>query len=250
MEAAHSLNNPKSRCCFINGGVSTRWTTPPGSFPVSGQHHWLAHVRAAAYDCAATCCRMKNCQPRSRSRARRGVHRHKNGALAIGGCCNAKLLTLCTGQLSSPVMKGTPEPPKLFYVLLLSLMEWRPADERVQAAFEKLLWRGLLEAMRKPGLRWPLTQAQDCALVCPRAGSSRELWRRANKGETAPRGDWKELRRQARLRRTILCRCYWNDCTCVWRRGIIKELRPTALQEVDSSAEGKRPGHVRRPNHD
>ncbi len=145
----------------------------------------LAHVRAAAYN-SSTVLADENCHPFSFDGTPWIIA--QNGALPNWKLLQRELLQHCEDRYLKQ-MRGTTD-TEFLYVLLLSLLKG-DSDEDVQEAFEKLL-KLCLAAMKKLDLV-ALTKLK-IALVAPNRiiGVNYGV---GHKGETDPKGDWKELRK-------------------------------------------------------
>ena len=145
----------------------------------------LAHVRAAAYD-AKVVLADENCHPYSFAETPWIVA--QNGNLPHWQILQRELLPYCEDRYLSQ-MRGTTD-TEFLYVLLLSLLEG-DSDEEVQRGFEKLL-QIVVEAMKKLDLVG-LTKLK-MALVAPNRIIGVNVGC-GHHGETAPAGDWRELRK-------------------------------------------------------
>ncbi|WP_322893699.1 MULTISPECIES: class II glutamine amidotransferase [unclassified Yoonia] len=145
----------------------------------------LAHVRAADYN-ALTVLADENCHPFSFDETP-WIIAH-NGSLPHWRLLQRELLQHCDDRYLKQ-MRGTAD-TEFLYVLLLSLLDG-DSDADVQTGFEKLL-NLILEAMKKLDLI-ALTKLK-IALVAPNRiiGVNYGV---GHEGETAPKGDWKELRK-------------------------------------------------------
>ena len=145
----------------------------------------LAHVRAADYD-SLTVLADENCHPFSFDETP-WIIAH-NGTLPNWKILQRELLQYCEDRYLKQ-MRGTTD-TEFLYVLLLSLLKGDSGVD-VQKGFEKLL-KVILQAMKTLDLA-ELIQLK-IALVAPNRiigvnyGSG-------HKGETDPKGDWKELRK-------------------------------------------------------
>ncbi|WP_353628277.1 class II glutamine amidotransferase [Sulfitobacter sp. TCYB15] len=157
----------------------------PGIIPSLQASTMLAHVRAAAYD-ARNVLADENCHPFSFKGTPWIIA--QNGALPHWRLLQRELLPLCKDDFLRQ-MKGTTD-TEFFYVLLLSLLEG-DSDDDVQAAFEKLL-DAVLRAMRKLDLV-ALTKLKIALVSTDRIIGVN--YGAGHKGETAPEGDWKDLRK-------------------------------------------------------
>lgn len=147
----------------------------------------LAHVRAAAYN-SRTVLADENCHPFSFDETPWIIA--QNGALPSWRILQRELLVHCEDRYLKQ-MRGTTD-TEFLYVLLLSLLEG-DSDAQVKAGFEKLL-QVILQAMKKLDLV-ELTKLK-IALVAPNRIIGVN-YGAGHKGETHPKGNWKELRKSA-----------------------------------------------------
>ncbi|MHA6326626.1 class II glutamine amidotransferase [Roseivivax sp. CAU 1753] len=145
----------------------------------------LAHVRAAAYN-SLTVLADENCHPFSYDGTPWIIA--QNGALPHWRILQRELISHCEDRYLKQ-LRGTTD-TEFLYVLLLSLLKG-DSDDDVQAGFEALL-KVILEAQKKLGLV-ELTKLK-IALVAPNRIIGVNYGSGHN-GETAPEGDWKELRK-------------------------------------------------------
>ncbi|MDN5567190.1 MAG: class II glutamine amidotransferase [Paracoccus sp. (in: a-proteobacteria)] len=144
----------------------------------------LAHVRAAGYN-SQTVLADENCHPFSFDETPWIIA--QNGAVPNWQILQRELLQHCQDRYIKQ-MRGTTD-TEFLYVLLLSLLKGE-SDDDVQQGFEELQ-RVILEAMKKLDLV-KLTKLK-IALVAPNRiiGVNYGF---GHNGETAPEGDWKQLR--------------------------------------------------------
>jgi glutamine amidotransferase len=145
----------------------------------------LAHVRAADYN-SLTVLADENCHPFSYDETP-WIIAH-NGNLPNWQLLQRELLQHCDDRYLKQ-MRGTTD-TEFLYVLLLSLLE-SDSDDGVQQGFEKML-AVILQAMKKLDLI-ELTKLK-IALVAPNRIIGVNFGA-GHKGETAPKGDWKDLRK-------------------------------------------------------
>ena len=148
-------------------------------------HTMLAHVRAAAYN-SRTVLADENCHPFAFEDTPWIIA--QNGALPHWRLLQRELLQHCEDRYLKQ-MKGTTD-TEFLYVLLLSLMKG-DSDTYVKEGFEALL-KVILDAMNKLDLV-ALTKLK-IALVAPNRIIGVN-YGAGHAGETAPEGDWKELRK-------------------------------------------------------
>lgn len=145
----------------------------------------LAHVRAADYN-SLTVLADENCHPFSYHETP-WIIAH-NGALPNWQLLQRELLQHCEDRYLKQ-MRGTTD-TEFLYVLLLSLLKG-DSDDEVQQGFEKML-QVILQAMKKLDLV-ELTKLK-IALVAPNRIIGVN-YGAGHDGETAPKGDWKDLRK-------------------------------------------------------
>ncbi|KQO39057.1 MULTISPECIES: class II glutamine amidotransferase [unclassified Aeromicrobium] len=157
----------------------------PGIVPSLQASTLLAHVRAANYD-ASCVLADENCHPFSFDGAPWIIA--QNGDLPGWQLLQRELLQHCKDEFLSQ-MRGTTD-TEFLYVLLLSLLK-EDSDDGVQLAVEELL-RLVAKAMETLDL--PALTKLKMALVAPGRiiGVNAGL---GHQGETAPEGDWRELRK-------------------------------------------------------
>lgn len=157
----------------------------PGIVPSLQASTLLAHVRAADYESSCVLAD-ENCHPFSFRGAPWIIA--QNGDLPGWQILQRELLQHCKDEFLSQ-MRGTTD-TEFLYVLLLSLLE-DDSDDGVQHAVEELL-RLVSEAMETLAL--PALTKLKVALVAPGhiIGINAGL---GHHGETAPEGDWRELRK-------------------------------------------------------
>ena len=145
----------------------------------------LAHVRAAAYD-STTVLADENCHPFSYRGSPWIVA--QNGDLPHWQLLQRELLVHCKDAYLAQ-MRGTTD-TEFLYVLLLSLLEG-DGDDEVQRAFERML-RLIVAAMHRLDLvgltKLKMVLVAPDRIVGVNVGAG-------HRGETAPDGDWRELRR-------------------------------------------------------
>ncbi len=145
----------------------------------------LAHVRAAAYD-SVTVLADENCHPFSYQETPWIVA--QNGDLPHWKLLQRELLAQCKDAYLEQ-MRGTTD-TEFLYVLLLSLLEG-DSDEDVQRGFEEML-QLIVQAMKKLDL--VALAKLKMALVAPNRIIGVNFGA-GHHGETAPAGDWRELRK-------------------------------------------------------